>query len=248
MSHPTTAVLALLLTATAPLVAQERFPRFAADLGFGLGEMRHNTSGTNQDDDTGAAMFRLRFEGYSRQGFGGGVRIEGNASRSDLFENTTFDEQRANTGSLFAHFTYRADARGFAMPVRIGFLLQDYGLEDQVTDDRLDAVTIGPQFEIAPEFYFARRRDFAVSLVTTLTIGAGPTWVHSDLTDDDYASSTVFYGFEIGPRVHVGMVDFAVSYLFRGHSMDDSDTENSTFVRGYDSSFSGILFTFGFAH
>lgn len=236
------------LAVTTSLRCQDRLPRFIAELSVGLGELDHTTDGSDLDGDTDAGSFRLDFEGFARGGIGGGLRIDSFRSDDDLFVENDFNATTATTTSFFPHFTYRLEQDAFALPLRIGLLVQAHELEENATDDTTTFVSAGPMFEVAPEFFLVRDGDFAFSLRATLALGIGGTWIDIDNDPEDYSSATLFYGAEFGPRIYFGMFDCAFTALVRGHVMDESDVEDGNYVLGYDSSFAGLMLTFGYAH
>lgn len=234
--------------ATAPLQAQDRFPRLSAELAVGLGQIEHTTDGSGLDGDTGAGAFRLDFEGIARGGMGGGLRLDMFSSDDDLFVDNGFNASTAHTNSLYAHFTYRLEQDVFAMPMRIGLMVQTHNLEETVSGDEVTFVSAGPMFELAPEVFLLRDDDIGLSLRATLALGVGGTWIDVDNDPEDYTSTTLFYGFEFGPRIYFGNFDCAFTAVVRGHTMDDSDVSGGTYVLGYDSTFAGVLFSFGYSH
>lgn len=63
------------------------------------GYFDYDTDGSNLDDDTDAGFFRLQFEGTSKRGFGGGLRLESYTSDDDLFAGTGFADSEASNGT-----------------------------------------------------------------------------------------------------------------------------------------------------
>jgi hypothetical protein len=121
------AVLSPLLL-LAPLTAQEATTaqaRFDVSLGLAGGSFEHRTEASSRDDRTSGALLLLRAEATTAGGFGGGLRLESLQTDDDLFAGTGSNEVEANQGTLFAHLTYRLQEGSFAMPIRIGFLLDD---------------------------------------------------------------------------------------------------------------------------
>lgn len=236
----------LLLGLAAPVVAQEpESPRFRVALGLAGGYFDYDTDGSNLDDDTDAGFFRLQFEGTSKRGFGGGLRLESYASDDDLFAGTGFAESEASNGTLFAHFTYRFEEHRFAMPVRIGLMLNGLVLTENATNDESTYGSIGPYFEIAPEFTIAGRRNVQWSLYGEIGVGVGGTAIDFDGDANDYDSATAFFGLELGTRLRLANFEVGVAYLGRWQSMDESDEENGLVALGYDAQFQGLMVSVG---
>jgi len=229
------------------LCAQEPvdLPNFRVELTLGGGSATHNTDKSNLDGDTTAGFFRLQFEGFSDSGFGGGVRLEGWKSDDDLFADNGFPNIEATTSSLFAHASWRVANGDLCMPLRAGFLLHGHMLEDTTTGEQTTFSSFGPQFEIAPELFLTQNRHTRWSVFAELGLGVGFTTVEIDGTSEEYDSSTWFYGFELGTRVYIGPVELGLSYVARGHMMEESDPENSTVVFGYEAGFDGLALTMG---
>lgn len=234
------AVLALAI----PLAAQQQttFTQpFRVQFAGAGGELTHHTDNSLLDGESDAGMFRFDFEGVSRRGFGGGLRYEGITSDDDLFADAGFNPSEARMSSLYLHFTYRLTARHFAMPVRIGLWLNGYVLEDKVLGDEVTYGSIGPYLELAPEFRLVDKRSLSWSLYGQLGAGVAGTGIDVDNDSNDYYSSTVAYGVELGTRLRTGPFELGVAYVLRGQAMDESDPENGLVVLGYESHFQGLL-------
>ncbi len=231
----------LVILPAAALQAQHELPRFRIELGLGAGDLEHTTESSPLDGATDAGMFRLHFEAFATNGFGGGVRYEVFASDDDLFVPAGFNATEASTGSLFAHVSYRVEAAQFAMPLRAGLLFAQHTLDDKVADQETDFTSLGVQFEAAPEFFLTRDADFSWSLHAGLGFGIGATVVESDGLPGDFESDTGFLGLEIGTRVRFSAVELGLSYVLRSHSMDESDPEGGLAIFGYDSQFDGVM-------
>ena len=122
-------LLASVLFLAPSLAAQEEWyddgkyrPRFEVQFAFAGGQFEHQTDGSALRDDTDGALFRLKFEGLTKGGTGGGFRIEGIGSDDDLFVEQGFQATEAKSWSGYGHFTYRVEAGRFMMPARIGIL------------------------------------------------------------------------------------------------------------------------------
>ncbi len=236
--------LLAVLTLALPLAAQQEAPfvsRFRVQFAGAGGEFQHHTDNSLLDDQTKAGMFRFEFEGISRRGFGGGLRYEGVVSDDDLFADAGFNASEARMSSLYLHFTYRATARHFTMPVRIGLWLNGYVLEDRVLGDEVSYGSIGPYLELTPEFRLVDERRFGWSLYGQLGGGVAGTGIDVDNDSNDYYSTTVAYGVELGTRLRTGPLELSVAYVLRGQAMDESDPENGLVVLGYDAHFQGLL-------
>jgi hypothetical protein len=205
------------------------------------GELEHRTDDSLLDGETDAGLFRFEFEGITRRGFGGGLRFEAIGSDDDLFADAGFNASEARSSSLYLHFTYRAAARRFSMPVRLGLWLNGYQLEDQVLGDQVTYGSIGPYLELAPEFRLVDKRRLTWSLYGELGAGVAATGIDVENDSNDYYSSTVSYGVELGTRLRTGPFELGVACVLRGQAMDQSDPENGLVVLGYDSQFRGLL-------
>lgn len=224
---------------------EDRRARIRLAIAGAGGELEHTTDGSDLDDETDAGMFRFAFEATSRKGFGGGLRLESTASDDDLFVDSGFAATEARRGNLFLHFTYRAEAPRFAMPVRIGLMLDGYQLEENATDNDVTYGSIGPYFELAPEFSIVRERRFGWTVYGEFGVGVAATGIDVENDDNDYTSATVFFGAEIGTRVHLGPVELGLGIVGRWTAMDESDVENGLVVLGHDTEFVGVLLSVG---
>ena len=236
----------LLLGLAAPLLAQEpESPRFRIAAGLAGGYFDYDTDGSNLDGDTDAGFFRLQFEGTSKSGFGGGLRLESYGSDDDLFVDQGFTASEASNGNLFAHFTYRFEQHRFAMPVRIGLMLNGLTLEEQGTGNESTYGSAGPYFELAPEITLARRGAVSWSLYGEFGVGVGGTVAEFDGDNNNYDSATAFLGLELGTRLQLSAFELGIAYVGRWQSMDESDDENGLVALGYDAQFQGLLVTVG---
>ncbi|MBL8754757.1 MAG: hypothetical protein JNK15_15745 [Planctomycetes bacterium] len=235
----------LATTLLAPLAAQEREePRFRIGFALSGGEFDFDSDGSNLDDNQSAAMFRLQFEGTSRHGFGGGVRLESLATDDDFFVGNGFAATEVGNGSLFGHFTYRLETHRFAMPIRAGLLLNGLVLDEVGSNDEVTYGSFGPYFEIAPEVVLAKRGKTAWSLYGELGFGGGYTAIDVEGDPNEYESSTGFFGLELGTRLLLNKIELGLAYVGRWQAMDESDPEGSQVVLGYDADYNGLLFSF----
>ena len=241
--------LGVILAATAgfSLCAQQstELPNFRVELGIGAGSATHNTDKSDLDGDTGAGFFRLQFEGFSDEGFGGGLRLEGWKSDDDLFDDNGFPGIEATTSSLFAHASWRITDDNLRMPIRVGALFSGHQLEDTTTGEQTTFSSFGPQFEVAPELFLTQGSGTEWSVFAELGLGVAVTGIEVDGTAGDFDSSTWFYGIELGTRVYFGPVELGLSYVARGHMMEESDAHNSTVVFGYEAGLDGVVLTMG---
>ena len=157
-------------------------------------------------------------------------------------ESAATEARRAN---LYFHFTYRAEVRNFAMPVRIGLMLDGYELEENVSNDDITYGSIGPYLELAPEFSLIRERHFSWSLYGEAGIGVAGTGIDIEGDPEDYSSATAFFGLEAGTRIRMGPVELGVGFIGRWTNMDESDEENGLVVLGHDTEFVGLLVSGG---
>jgi hypothetical protein len=238
--------LPIVLLLASPLLAQDREdPRFRIALGLSGGRFEFDSDGSALADRTSAGLFRLQFEGTSRAGIGGGVRLESIASDDDLFAGSAFATSEATNSTLFGHFTWRIEEHRFAMPLRIGLLANGLVLTENTSDAESTYSSIGPYFEIAPEVTLARSGRTAWSLYGEFGFGAAATIAEFDGDNRDYESSTGYAGVELGTRLTLGKIELGLAYVGRWQSMDESDPEGGNVAFGYDSEYQGALFTFG---
>lgn len=239
--------LALSLTAASfagSLAAQEeREPRFRIGLGLAGGSFDYETDGSGLDGDADAGMFRLSFEATTAKGLGGGLRLESVGTDDDLFTGTGFASAEAANGTLFGHFTYRIEAHRFAMPLRIGLLLNGLTLTENTTDDEVTFASVGPYFEIAPEVVLVRGGKTQWSLFGEVGVGVAGTAIDIEGDSRDFESTSSFAGLELGTRLLLGPIELGLSYVGRWQSMDESDPEGVDVVLGYDAEFQGGMFS-----
>jgi hypothetical protein len=202
-----------------PLAAQDdQHARWRIALGLGAGNLDFDEDNTARDDDATAGAFRLGFEGTSGAGFGGGLRLESfAASEMRLGAGTDYD---VGMGSMFGHFTYRARAHRFAMPLRL-------------------------YLEAAPEFTLVRRGSTEWTLYGEAGLGSGSTMVEIDNDSREWDSSTGFAGLEFGTRLYLGVCELSAAFVSRWQSMDRTDPDGGVTLPGYDASFSGFWLGFG---
>ncbi len=238
-------LLAIAALLALPLAAQDdSAARWRIGLGLGGGTLDFDADGGFGDaGDAGA--FRLGFEGTSRRGFGGGLRIESFAG-SDLRPGGGADDYDVGFGSLFGHFTYRLQQHRFAMPIRFGLLANALTLDNTTTSvsDETSFSTVGLLAEIAPEFTLVRGASSAWTLYGEFGLGGGSTMIEADGTSEDWDSTTTMSGVELGSRVYLGACELSVAYVGRWQSMDQTDPGDlgGPSLPGYDASFHGVMF------
>jgi len=238
-------LLTLLLISPAVFAQDRGRMYFHGSIGLAGGDFSFENDPRTLDDDTDAGLFQLEFEATSRRGFGGGIRFESVVSDDDLFVRNGAPANEARMGTLFAHFTYRFEEHRFAMPVRVGVIVNALTFEENATGLETQYASVGPYFEVEPEVTLIRRGPFRWSLYGQFGAGIGGTAIEIDNDFRDYDSATAFIGLELGTRFRVGPGELGIGYIGRFQSMDESDLEAGQFVFAHDSSFNGLLVTFG---
>lgn len=237
-------------TSPGPMPQAVRNPVFTGQVTLGGGRYEHDIDGGG-DDRTRAGYFALMLEGGSRDGFGGGVRIESVSSDDDLFEGSGTSSQATGV-DIAPYFLWRAvDTGRFRMPVRVGPWINVLQLDEESSDDQVTWVTVGLRAAVAPEVALLTRRNFALSIASEISLAAGGTAIEVESGNDDqtFDSSAGAFGFELGPRFRWSHFYAGFSYVHRSLSVDESDTENlggvPTVVREFDNSFDGLVVSFG---
>lgn len=246
-SHATT-ILAC-LTVVSALEAQSALNRnFRFDFTAGGGRVRHETDSSSLDGRTDGGFARVRFEGVSNQGIGGGVRFESWGSDDDLFVDEGFTAEEATARAIFGHFTYRAGGRGkFIMPIRIGLMAHNYELENVASGaSTLEVDSFGPRFEVEPEFIFNRGRAVEVSAYGVFGLAGTFSTAEISTSSSDFDSGSAFWFLEAGARVRFKFFELGTGIVTNGMAMAESDTVGTTVVNGFGSSFTGIIFTGAF--
>lgn len=230
-----------------PLAAQDGDrARWRIALGLGAGSLEFDEDDTVRSDDATAGAFRLGFEGTSRAGFGGGLRLESFAG-PDLQLDAGGENDDVGIASLFGHFTYRVTSHRFAMPVRVGLLANALTIDHTDVDVEESYSSAGLYMEVAPEFTLIRRGRTEWTLYGEVGLGSGGTTVEVDGDGREWDSATVFTGLEFGTRVYLGMCEVSAAFVGRWQSMDESDPDGSpaVVVPPYDASFTGLWLGFG---
>lgn len=220
-------------------------PNFFTEISLGGGSFEHRTKGSDLDDKTSAGYFKLQFEGFSDMGFGGGIRIEAVGSDDNLFEGTANPLSQAGSGELFLYFGYRPRLERWELPMRVGLILHNYGLEENISGDRIDYTSGGIRFEIVPDFALVQRQNLRWSLYSALSFGFGSTTVSTDPDTFEADSTTAMFGFDLGTRLRIGLLDLGVGYVYRSQTVDDSEVVGSFYYLGVEQEFSGLQVTLG---
>lgn len=231
-----------------PLAAQDDdVARWRVGLGLGGGALEYDADLPQLRDTSTAGALRLGFEGTSRRGFGGGLRLESYGAGDVDFSGSP-DEFELGLGSLFGHFTYRVHSHRFAMPVRIGLLANALTLDNTTSaaDDAVTYSTAAFYAEFAPEFTLARRGETVWTLYGEVGVGGGGTTIEVDGNGEEWDSTTGFSGLEVGSRLYLGSVELSLAFVARRQSMDESDLgdRGSGSFPGYDATYTGAMFGF----
>lgn len=251
MRWPALPLLVLSASVLAGALSAQRRPHFHGSLGFAGGRYAFDSDQSGFDDDANAGLLQARFEATSSRGFGGGIRYEYLRTENDegLFRDpgNAFDRgTEARSGTFQAHFTYRYQQHRFAMPVRIGVLVNGLVLDDEgATNPESTFVSVGPFFEVEPELTLLRSGPLRWSIYGLMGLSGAATGIDLDGDFRDYTSSSGFFMVEAGTRLRIGPGFVGLAFIGRYQSMDRSDLEGNNFIFGYDSEFEGILLSAG---
>lgn len=212
-----------------------------ADMGFG--RLDHNTKGSDLDGDDTATMLEIGVEGFSDSGFGGGVRLGLLSSEEGMFDDAGVDAVMATAVDMYLHITQRWAHERFAMPLRFGFLVNSYQLEQDTStsEDTIQFDSFGIRTELEPEFLLSDWDGVVLTAGSRLSLGSGWTECSTDPSTFEADSSTLFYGIDLGLRLRTGMGSFHLGWVLRGQSMDDSEVVDGLIYRGYDATFNGLM-------
>ena len=222
-------------------------PFFQSRVGLGLGELRHNTSGSGLDDDVDASTLRLTLEGTSPSGFGGGVALEFTGTDDDLFEGQEVAGGEAGILEVFAHATYRLSPSDyFRMPIRLGPYFHGYELEDDGPSD-LTWLSVGGRVELEPEVLVHRGPHSEVGIFAVLSGGIHVTSIELDTPtgDEDFDSDGYSAGVSAGVRARWKGFTTGLSYYSRWFNVDESDPEGNLFIREINTRLGGVMFEIG---
>lgn len=220
-----------------------RKTNFDARLRLGTGKLKQDFDGGGEGK-TDANLFALQFEGYSTRGFGGGIRLEGIGSDSDLFASSGLPDTEADLAELSLFFCYRLEKGRFRMPIRTGPTFINYEIKF-FDDSKAIYDTVGARVEVEPEFAFVQGPNTNWGLFANLGLGIGLTRIETSPSTTDNDSTALLGKFEIGTRAQLGPVLMDLGYVFRQMNIDESDVVEGTFYRETDTTFSGVQFTIG---
>jgi len=223
-----------------PAPAPEPY-RFEVRLELGAGTMEHETESSTLDSDTDAGYVRLQFEGFARNGVGGGIRVDGSASDDDMFEDTLGPDITESVSELFLYFAYRFESERFLIPLRTGLALHDVMIEDDGLDEEINFTSIVLRVQVEPELELHQGRALRWTAYTALGLGFGPTEIETDPSTVDDDASVVLFDFDLGTRLQWGPALFGLGYVFRQADIDEGDD----FFLGVTNQFSGLMLSLG---
>ena len=217
-----------------------------AFVAFGGGSMKHETNGTDLDDKTDAGYFALGGEVMFTERVGGGLRLEGSASDDDLFTDVAgAPVSEAGDGELFFHGTVGFGEQPQELPLRFGLFFRGYTLKENVTSEELNWSSFGPRLEFAPDIELMENDSFRWSLPCRLGLGVGVTTVTTDPETEDWDTTMTQYDVGIATRFAFTKVWFDVGYLHRHVNYSESDETAGFTILEADTTFSGLVVTFG---
>lgn len=212
----------------------------SAQLSLGVGSYEVDVKDQARDS-TGAGLFELAIENAPEEGFGGGIRVRGVASRDDL---TGVNEAR--DGEWFLHGTYDGGKEGKRLPLRFGALVRKFELQDSISEESVTWSSFGPKAEFAPRLPLNYSDEIQVSLTGLLGLGYGITSIEDDVTGLDFDTDAVFVDAGAGLRWDFNQANIALGYRYLSSRYAESDVTGVLFVREVDTAFSGFVFTLGF--
>lgn len=217
-----------------------------ASVAFGGGTMEHKTDGTNFDDKTSAGYFALGVEALFSEKVGGGIRLEGSASDDDMFADVApLATGEASDGELFLHGTALLGAEESPLPLRFGLFFRGYGLTENVGGEELTWSSFGPRLEFAPDIELSASDDFRWSLPARLGAGIGMSVVETEPETEQWDTTMAQFDVGLATRLQFSKFWFDVGYLMRRTNYAESDDVGGVTILGADSTFSGLVFTFG---
>ncbi len=223
--------------------SKEFLPRLQVWTDVGVGKLKHRTSGSNLDGEDNAVLLDVGVEGFSETGFGGGVRLGFLGSDEGLFDDVGVEDVMAAGIDMYLHISQRWSGERFAMPLRLGLLINSYGLEQETSlgTESIQFDSFGFRTELEPEFLLSDWDSPSLTAGARFSLGSGWTECSTDPGTVEADSTSLFYGIDLGLRLRAGMGTFHLGWAWRGQSMDDSDVESGVFYRGFDADFSGFI-------
>lgn len=217
-----------------------------ASVAFGGGTMEHKTDGTDLDGKTSAGYFALGVEAMFSEKVGGGVRLEGSSSDDDLFEDSIpAAVGEAGDGELFLHGTAKLGSDESPLPLRFGLFFRGYGLTENLGGEEVNWSSFGPRLEFAPDIELSASDDFRWSLPARLGVGIGMSVVETEPETEQWDTTMAQFDVGLATRLQFSKIWFDVGYLMRRTNYAESDEVGGVAILGADSTFSGLVFTFG---
>ena len=236
---PMRPVLLGVLLLVPSLTAQDTKPEPRLRFGLAVAPGNFEVDLGLTDDDTDALFLRLQGEYISELGLGGGLRVESFVSDDDLFGTGSAGAEASN-GAAFGHFTYAFGSKRFEMPLRIGALANSLTIEANSGGEN-EASSIGPYVEIAPELTLIHVGPTRWTIYGELGGGYTYTQIEIDGVSEEFDSTSIFLGVEVGTRLRLGMFEAGLGFLARFQDTDESDPEGGITVAAFDSTFTGVL-------
>ncbi|MGE3163863.1 MAG: hypothetical protein AB7O52_03090 [Planctomycetota bacterium] len=225
-------------------------PCFTAEVTLAMGRYTHRTSGSALDDREVAGLSRLRIEFAAPAGVGFGAAVEGMTSDDDLFEEDGFAAQEASMSDVFVYVLFQPGLeRRIRVPIRVGPYFRGLQLEDDAGPDEVTWGSVGFRAEIEPEVVIVADPHAELSVFAGVGLGYHGTVIEVDTPstsfEDQFESDGSTLGVEAGLRGRVYALAWALSYIYRGVRIDESDPELGLFVRETQADFQGVAFTLG---
>jgi hypothetical protein len=214
-------------------------PTFQAELLVAAGRFDHDTDASGLDGDAGAALARLRLEGFGGSGFGGGLELEGIGSDDDLFADAGFPDTEAAVGELFVYAGYRLHAPRFRMPMRLGLYGRSYTI-DQSALSELELFTVGIKFALQPELSLVENDRVRFSAYASFAFGGGAGEFETEPATNTWDTSSATFGLDLGLRLQARAATIALAYVFRHEAVDESELAAGSVVRAMDAQFQGF--------
>ncbi|MHC4859592.1 MAG: hypothetical protein ACYTDY_05825 [Planctomycetota bacterium] len=225
-------------------------PTFSASMAIALGDYVYETEGSTLDDDTIAALLRIRVEGTAPMerenlpAIGAGMSLEYTGTDDDLFEGRRSDAEILDASLYLLVKSPRSD--DFRLSVRLGpyfhRLASGY-------PDSLDIVweSWGLRLGVEPEVLVPIEGDMELRLFLGLSTGIHITDAEVDVPRDHETFETDGYtfGVRLGAGVLVHEYSLGIAFLHQKVVMDDSDRKRGLSLRGIDATFRGIELSVG---